>query len=224
MSAPTAASCGSTRRGTVRVRALVAARLDPSARPARSAGDAATRSRTGTSNARASATGPRRAGRARRQWTAWPRDGTSSPTASVRELELRRLTDRAQQLDRAPDPALVAHQPDLRRRRRPARARVTRQRRVVPEVGRSAVVPEVAADRGAGTRRRGRRLRARAPGLSAASRRNERDGRISLTAQEASAGDRDKPGWNSRSGIKTRGKAFASMTASLAMIPLRLSK
>ena len=63
----------------------------------------------------------------------------------VQEVELS-AGDRAQQLGRAADSAFVPHQPDLRRRRRTADPGVARQRRVVPQVGRPAVEPEITAD------------------------------------------------------------------------------
>ncbi len=67
-----------------------------------------------------------------------------------------RRPDRAQQLGRAAHPAVVAHQSDVRARRRPAGARVTTERRVVPARRRSVLVAE-GARRSPSARRRPRK-------------------------------------------------------------------
>ena len=155
------------RPGTVRVRALVAARLDerPDAvDPRASRGrEAILGSRTGAHRRRARSIGGARRQRHGRGQSAYRgrRQGAGSQLSPYA---------RAQQLGRAPDPAFVTHQPDLRRRRRSTDPRVARQRRVVPQVGGSPVEPEVTADCSARARCRGRRLRAGASGVPAAAR------------------------------------------------------
>ena len=89
----------------------------------------------------------------------------------IRDADVRRR-DRSQQLDRGAHPAVVAHEPGVRARRRQADPRVAPERAVVPERREPVLDAEGVADQGRRARGRARGLRSRARGVSAAPGRN----------------------------------------------------